>query len=249
MTMGEAVDAGQPEQQMTPDEMEELRQLDKDIRRMFYLQDDQSLQDITWPQIIDKFRDLLNKYKVEIGNVYTRGVQDAPHMAERDVDMDDDIKEMLVRVEDIINYSLEHKTPLGPMTDIQIILQRMQRFLQVYAQWSETWLRLFHVMVEKTKEDPEQEGPSVEEEIQEQLKELEKTQKEATEAMQRTADDYKKDAEAVTSKLETKLRRIEEDFAKHKACKFQYCHKGKTNNKPKEEEPPEAPKKGKSKKR
>lgn len=243
------VDA-EPQSKISQEDEEELLQLDRDVRKMFYLSPDQSLKDVTWPQIIDKFRDHLNKCQKDISNVYMREVQDAPHMAPRDVSLDDEITEMLGRIDGMIKYALEHKTQLGPLTEIQILLQRMQRMLQIDAQEKEVWMRLFHVMVEKTKEDAEPEGPAFEDEVQAQFDAIKQVVKESTEVMQRTADDYKRDAEAATSKLDTRIKHVEADFAKHKACKLAYCHKGKTNNKPaQEEEEEEAPKKGKSKKR
>jgi len=238
----------EPQPQMSQEDEEEMRQLDKDVRKMFYLQDNESLQDVTWSQIIDKFRDHLNKCQKDISNVYMREIQDAPHMAPRDVSLDDEITDMLGRIEGMITYALEHKTQLGPLTEIQILLQRMQRMLQIDAQEKEVWMRLFHVMVEKTKEDAEPEGPAFEDEVQAQFDAIKQVVKESTEVMQRTADDYKRDTEDAASKLETRIKHLEADFNKHKTCKITYCHKGKTNNKPVQEEE-EAPKKAKSKKR
>jgi len=197
---------------------EDERKTQEDIRRMFFLGEGQTIKDVSWNQIIDKFRDMLNNSRGRMQAIILREVQLSEYMPAKEMSIEDETQAMVQRVDALIQTALKNKTSLGPLTEIKILLERYLQLTEVFAQQTEIWMRMMHVVVEKSKTEPATQEQPLEQMLREEM------------------DSNRSEAKGLAQKLDTRIRHLEEDFAKHKRCKINYCHKGlQGGSKPKEE--------------
>jgi len=197
------------EQQMQPEEDEEAIQLREDIKKMFFLGDKETIKDISWNKIIDKFRDTLNNFKASMKPVIFRKVQDASHIEPYEIDIVDETTKMQEWIDVLINAAIHQKTGVKPLPELKALLERHLFIMNIYAQQTKTWKQLFHIVVEKTQTEPNASPPPT------------------WQLMQEAIDGYRNEAKALISKVETRVKHLEEDFSRHKQCNIRYCHKGK----------------------